>query len=179
MQTQGKQLRFSEPPGRWAPPNATELLRQRRSVRSMGRLALHLVISLALVAPCWLALSDEPAFRAEVAAARNRYLTLENRRGSLSGAEEKERLCLLGQLTDHDPVFAVTREVVAQAQALQQGSSPTDRATAEKLEELAAITTGFENRATTLAEAKSFANVLRGFVARRDVEGARAWAKAQ
>jgi hypothetical protein len=145
----------------------------------MVRLGLHLVIALVLVAPCRLALSDEPAFQAEVAAVRNRYLTLENRRGSLSDAEEKERVCLLGQLIDHDPVFAVTREIIAEAQALQQGTSPTDRATAEKLVQLAAITTGFENRATTLAEAKSFASVLRGFVARRDVEGARAWAKAQ
>jgi hypothetical protein len=145
----------------------------------MVRLGLHLVTALVLVAPCRLALSDEPAFQAEVAAARNRYLTLDNRRGSLSGDEEKERLCLLGQLTDHDPVFVVTREVVAEAQTLQQGSSPTDRATAEKLLQLAVITTGYENRATSLAEAKSLASVLRGFVARRDVEGARAWAKAQ
>ena len=145
----------------------------------MTRLALHLVAALMLVVPCSSALSDEPAFHAQVAAARNRYLTLENRRASLSGAEERERQCLLGQLTDQDPVFIVTREAVAEAQALQQGSSPADRATAEKLLQLAAITTGFENRATTLAEAQSFASVLRGFVARRDVEGARAWAKAQ
>jgi hypothetical protein len=145
----------------------------------MMRLVLCLVIALALLVPCQPALSGEPAFQAQVAAARNRYLTLENRRASLSGAEEEERLCLLGQLTDHDPVFAVTREVIAEAQALQQGSSPTDRATAEKLVELAAITTGFENRATTLAEAQSFASVLQGFVARRDVDGAKAWAKAQ
>jgi hypothetical protein len=145
----------------------------------MARLCLNLVVALVLVAPCCLALSGEPPFQAEVAAVRNRYLALENRRGSLSGAEEKERLCLLGQLTDYDPVFAVTREVIAEAQALQKGSSPIDRATAEKLVQLAAITTGYENRATSLAEAKSFASVLRGFVARRDVEGAKAWAKAQ
>jgi len=100
--------------------------------------------------------------------------------GSLSTSEEKERLCLLGQLIDQDPVLALTRDIIADAQALEEGpDKPEVHAAVEKLRQLALITTGFEGRATTLAEAKSFANVLRKFVVRRDVEGARAWAKAQ
>jgi hypothetical protein len=143
------------------------------------RTALQMSMAILLLVPCPLVVADEPAFHTEVAAARNRYLALESKRASLSEAEERERLCLLGQLTDHDPVFAVRREIIAEAQALQQGSSATDRSTAEKLVQLALVAGEFENRATTLAEAQSFASVLQGFVARRDVDGARAWAKAQ
>jgi len=38
MEAPGKRLRVSEPPGRWAPPNETELLRQRRLVGPACRL---------------------------------------------------------------------------------------------------------------------------------------------
>jgi hypothetical protein len=38
MEIEAKQLRLSEPPGRWAPPNETELLRQRRLVGAVRRL---------------------------------------------------------------------------------------------------------------------------------------------
>jgi hypothetical protein len=127
--------------------------------------------------------AGEPSFRAEIAAVRNRYLALGNRKAigrSLSAAEEKERLCLLGQLIDQDPVTALTRDIIADIHALEEGSGkPEEHAAVEKLTELAQITTGFEGRATTLGEAKSFANVLRKFVVRRDVEGAKAWAKVQ
>jgi hypothetical protein len=126
--------------------------------------------------------AGEPSFRAEIAAVRNRYVILQNRKnmgGSLSAAEEKERQCLLGQLIDQDPVTALTRDIVADIQVLELGSHKAEeRALVEKLEELVYITTGFEGRASELGEARSFANTLRKFVVRRDVEGARAWAKA-
>jgi hypothetical protein len=38
MKVQAKQLPLREPPGRWAPPNGTELLRQRRLVGAGRRL---------------------------------------------------------------------------------------------------------------------------------------------
>jgi hypothetical protein len=38
METLATQLPISEPPGRWAPPNGTELLRQRRLVGAVRRL---------------------------------------------------------------------------------------------------------------------------------------------
>ena len=126
--------------------------------------------------------ADEPTFRAEIAAVRNRYHTLGYRKavgGSLSAAEEKERQCLLGQLIDQDPVTALTRDIVADIEAINGSGKPEERAAVEKLRELAYITTTFEGRATELGEAKSFANTLRKFVVRRDVEGAKAWAKAQ
>ena len=141
------------------------------------------LVTLLVVTSLWRAVCDEPSYHVEIAATHNRYLALENRKAlgsSLSPAEEKERQCLLGQLIDQDPVFALTREILAEAQALELGSNkPEERATQEKLLALAEITTQFEGRATTLPEAKSFANTLRKFVARRDVDGARAWAKAQ
>jgi hypothetical protein len=141
------------------------------------------LVALLLLTSLWMAVCDEPSYQIEIAAAPNRYLALENRKAlgsNLSAAEEKERQCLLGQLIDQDPVLALTREIVAEAQALQLGSdTPEERATIEKLTKLWQIATQFEDRATTLAEAKSFANTLRKFVARRDVDGARAWAKAQ
>jgi hypothetical protein len=150
----------------------------------MSRLCVKsALVVLLLVTSLWRARCDEPSYRAGIAAARNRYLALGNRKAlgsALSAAEEKERQCLLGQLIDQDPVFALTREIVAEAQALELGSdTPEERATIKKLTELWQITTQFEGRATELGEAKSFANALRKFVARRDVDGARSWAKAQ
>jgi hypothetical protein len=150
------------------------------------RISCHFVksafLAFLLVASPWAALADDSSYHAEITDIRRRYLALENRKvmgSSLSPAEEKERLCLLGQLIDQDPVSALTRDIVADVHALEGSGKPEEHATAEKLVELSAITTGFEGRATTLAEAKSFASILRKFVVRRDVEGAKAWAKAQ
>ena len=141
------------------------------------------LFAVILIASTWVGLANDPSYHDEIIAITNRYRNLANRKalgGILSPAEEKERQCLLGQLIDQDPVFPLTCEIVADAQALQQGSGkPEEQAAAKKLLDLAAITAGFEGRATTLAEAKSFASILRAFVVRRDVEGARAWAKAQ
>jgi hypothetical protein len=126
--------------------------------------------------------ADESTFRAEIAAVRHRYHTLGNRKAmgkSLSTAEEKERQCLLGQLIDQDPVTALTRDIMASIQAIEGSDKPEERALVKTLSELAYITTTFEGRATELGEAKSFANTLRKFVVRRDVEGAKAWAQAQ
>ena len=140
------------------------------------------LVVLLPVASLWRALCDERSYHAEITAARSRYLSLENRKamgGSLSAAEEKERQCLLGQLIDQDPLFVLTREI-AKAQALELGSDTSEeRATIERLTVLWQIATQFESSATTLPEAKAFANTLRKFVARRDVDGARAWANAQ
>jgi len=141
------------------------------------------LFTILLVTSPWGLLADEPSYHDKILAISNRYRALENRKdlgGSLSPAEETERQCLLGQLIDQDPVSALAQEIVAEFQALQQGSrQPEERATADKLLELSQIAIRFEGRASTLAEAKSFANVLRKFVVRRDVEGARAWANAQ
>jgi len=140
------------------------------------------LVLLLLVTSAWNALCDEPSYQTEITAIRNRYLALGNRKAlgsSLSAAEEKERQCLLGQLIDQDPLYALTREIVHEAQALQLGSGkPEEDAMAKKLFEFTQITTQFEFLATTLPEAQSFSLVLRRFVAHRDLDGARAWAKA-
>ena len=130
------------------------------------------------------ALSDDTSYQAEVAATQNRYLALANRKamgGSLSPAEEQQRLCLLGELIDRNPVWALTRDITADYQAISSGKRPSaeESATAEKLLQLIQITTSFEHRATTLSEANAFATILRQFVVRRDVDGAKAWVKAQ
>jgi hypothetical protein len=144
----------------------------------LGKLTKLVVIVIALPS---VGLANDPSYHDEITAVTNRYVALANRKalgGILSPAEDKERQCLLGQLIEQNPVWALTNEIVADAQALKQGK-PEERAAANKLLELAAITGGFQLRATTLAEAESFASILREFVVRRDVEGAREWAKAQ
>src|SRR5437762_14107526 len=106
------------------------------------------LFALLLVALSRSALPDEPSYHAEITAARSRYLALANRKatgGSLSTSEEKERLCLLGQLIDQDPVLALTRDIMADAQALEEGpDKPEVRADVEKLRQLALIPTGSE-----------------------------------
>src|SRR3954451_7408664 len=120
-----------------------------------------------------LTFADDSSFHDEINAIRSRYTALENRKSmgeTLSAYEEKERQCLLGQMTDEDPVTAVYGQTVAEWQALGGSSKPEDRALAEKLLSLVQITLHFQGRATTLSEAKSFATILSQFVARRDVE---------
>jgi hypothetical protein len=147
------------------------------------RSAKSTLLAVILIASTWVGLANDPSYHDEITAITKRYRTLANRKalgGILSPAEEKERQCLLGQLIDQDPVSELTREVTADFLTLQQASGKAEeRATAEKLLQLVQITTAFEGRAESLPEARSFANVLRKFVVRRDVEGARAWAKAQ
>ena len=137
---------------------------------------------LALVFALRLTLADDSSFHDKINDVRRRYLELENRKsqgGELSASEEKERQCLLGQMIDEDPVTALYRQTVAEWQAFGGSSKPEDRAIAEKLLGLVQITLHFQGRATTLPEAKSIATILGQYVARRDLEGARAWAKAQ
>jgi hypothetical protein len=135
---------------------------------------------LSLLLSLRLTFADDSSFQHEINTIRAHYIALENRKSmgkTLSASEEKERQCLLGQRTDEDPVTAVYRQTVAEWQALGGSSKAEDRALVEKLLSLVQITLHFQGRATTLPEAKSFATILSQFVARRDVEGARAWAK--
>jgi|ERR1043166_3013603 hypothetical protein len=141
------------------------------------------LLAIILTVSTRVGLANDPSYHEEITAITNRYRTLANRKASggiLSPAEEKERQCLLGQLIDQDPVSELTREVTAEFLTFERLSEKADeRATAEKLLQLVQITTAFEGRAESLGEARSIASALRKFLARRDVEGARAWAKAQ
>jgi hypothetical protein len=142
----------------------------------LAALALPLLVALRLT------FAGDASFHDEINAIRNRYHALNNREvmgESLSASEEEERQCILGKLTDQDPVTALTRELIAEHSVLKDSKKPEERAVADKLLSLMQITTSFEGRATTLSEAKSFASILGQFVARRDVEGAKAWANAQ
>ena len=153
-------------------------------VRRMFRPCVKVIlIAVSFAAPLWPAQGDEPSYQADVHATLGRYLALENRKQTgrtLPPAEEEERRCLLGRLIDQDPLWALNRELTAEALALQQATvKPQEQAQIQKLFEFVQITMEFEHRATTLAEAKSFAQLLRQFIARQDLEGAKAWLKAQ
>ena len=125
------------------------------------------VAFITLLGMAWLhlAFSGEASYQAEIIATRNRYLDLGNRKAmgeSLTPAEDKERLCLLGELTEGAPVWVLTHGIIADIQALEgSGKDLTneERATADKLSQLLLIALQF--------------------VVRRDVDGARAWAKTQ
>src|SRR4051812_17275831 len=93
--------------------------------------------------------ADTTAYHAQLSTARARYLSLQFKAAILSDAENKERLCLLGELVDHDPVFALKREVIGELQAV----TGEDQALADKLREFVEILSGFETRASSLVEA--------------------------
>ena len=144
----------------------------------------YLLFALILIVLTQAAIAEEQSYRDNVDTAQRRYLELENRLQfghSLTPAEEVERYTALGRLIIDNPVWALTRDVTLDYQALRSGKPRTAEvtATAEKLLQLLQITSSLEHRATTLPEANAFASILREFVARRDVDGARAWAKVQ
>jgi hypothetical protein len=117
----------------------------------------------------------------EIERADYRKITQEERRPKLAPAQEAERYRLLGQLLNDDPVWAVAQQIQADLSALVAviPRPLADAAIVDDLKDLLAITSGLEDRATTQAQAEEFATALRQFLARRDVTGARAWARAQ
>ena len=131
---------------------------------------------------------DEPTYLPGLKATHERLRVLEAERHDyrkpkpgLPPAEEEERLRLLGQLLTDDPVWILAQQIQADISALValRPQSPADVATIDALKELLAITAGFEERATTRAQAEQFAVSLRQFVARRNAAGAKAWATSQ
>jgi hypothetical protein len=132
--------------------------------------------------------ADDSTYRTamNLAHERLRILNVERndyrkREPGLPPEQETERLRLLGQLQTDDPIWALGQQIQADITALADARSQTaaDAAIIENLKDLLAITSSFEDRATTRAQAEAFATALRQFVARRDVAGAGTWAKSQ
>jgi hypothetical protein len=141
-------------------------------------------VALLLIFCSLAAASDEVSYRATIDAAHRRLGELDKKRGrdhALPPAEETERYALIGRLMTEDPVWALHVDMIAEMAALGSGKplTPEEATEMEDLRELWGITGEFVQRATTLPEAKAFASILRQFIVRRDVDGARAWAKAQ
>ena len=130
-----------------------------------------------------LASADDPSYRTRIDAAHRRLgeLIKQFGLGKIPPAAEKEKFTLYGQLMLEDPVWALQREIGADINALGNGKLPTPEEAAQigALRQLQGIVGEFSQRATTVPEAESFASILRQFVVRRDVDGARTWAKAQ
>ena len=131
--------------------------------------------------------ADEPTYRASLDSMHERFRTLEVERNDyrkvkpgLPPDREAERLRLLGQLVNDDPVWALAEQIQADLTALAavRPQTPADLAIMENLKDFLAITIGCEERATTYAQAQDIANLLRQFIARRDVNGASTWARS-
>ena len=129
------------------------------------------------------AYAQDTSYRQSIEAAKQRLSALEEqqRHRELTPAEQKERFAALGELMETDPVWALHREVIADAAAFSSGNPlrPQDRTTLEELKQFVLLTGQIEQRATTPAEAKAFAWILREFIVRHDLKGATAWANAQ
>jgi len=127
--------------------------------------------------------ADPSPYRQSIEAAKQTFSFLQQQRltRELTPAEEKEFFAALGELTADDPVWALQRELGADFGVLHSAGSqkPQDLAAMDELKVFMAITVDVEQRATTLAEARAFGQILREFVVRHDVKGATAWAKAQ
>jgi hypothetical protein len=80
-----------------------------------------------------------------------------------------------------DPLWALAQQIQADVQAIVAVASPTkaDGESIENLKNFLVITSIVEGRPTTREEAELSATTLRQFITRRDVAGARAWAKLQ
>ena len=132
--------------------------------------------------------ADESAYLGALKVAHERFRVLESERNDyrkartgLPPAQEAERLHLLGQLLTDDPLWALSQQIQADISALSAlpALTPADGALMETLKDLLVYVSGFEERATTLAQAEQFASMLRQFVVRRDAAGARKWARSQ
>lgn len=132
--------------------------------------------------------AEDSAYRAGLNAAHERLRDLEIERcdyrkttTGLPTAKEEERLRLLGQVLDDDPVWVLLNQIQADISALVaiRQRTTTDDALVESLKDFLVIVSGFGERATTRPQAEMFATTLRQFIARRDVTGASTWAKSQ
>jgi septum formation topological specificity factor MinE len=92
---------------------------------------------------------------------------------------EKERLQLIGQLTELDPLWILSRNLEADIEtlALAPDRSEADTQTLERLKELLAIISGVVDLPASQDQALKYSTALRAFIVRRDVTGAIAWAK--
>lgn len=147
----------------------------------------HTVLSFLFVALLLPAHAADSPYRAGIQTVRERYQVLDAERNdyrksepALPAPKEDEYLRLLGQLSIDDPVWALTKQIQADIDALVavRSRTPADNAALENLKDFLAITSTVEGRATTRKEAEMSATTLRQFIARRDVAGARTWAKS-
>ena len=110
-----------------------------------------------------------------------RKIRPDDRSPKLPPAQEAERYSLLGQLFSDDPIWALQQQLQADIDALADASKPevraANRAVLEDLKDLGALISAFEGRVPTREQADAMVAALRQFIARRDVDGARAWAK--
>ena len=99
----------------------------------------------------------------------------------LPPTQREERLRLLGQLVTDDPVWVLAEQIHSDIAALVAIRSRTaaDDAIPDSLKDFLAITSGFQERATTRKQAELFSTALRQFIARRDAARASAWAQSQ
>lgn len=146
------------------------------------------ILSLLFTALLVQASAEDSTYRATLESAHERYHVLDAERNDyrkpkpgLPAAQEEEYLRLLGQLSIDDPVWVITQQMQADIHALVavRSRTPAESTVLEDLKDLLAITSGVEKRATTRQEAETLATSLRQFIARRDVAGARTWARSQ
>ena len=99
----------------------------------------------------------------------------------LSPEQEQEFLRLQGQLLRDDPIWVLQKQIYADIDALKAlpAKTDSDAALIETLKNLFAVVSAHDDRATTRAQAEEYARTMLQFVARRDYEGAKAWAKLQ
>jgi hypothetical protein len=130
--------------------------------------------------------AQESAYQAALKPIRTRVHLLEAERDDyrkvkpgLSPAQEEEYLRLIGRLFVDDPIWVILQELQADIHALGELPQRTsaDGRTLEKLKDLLAMTSGFEERAIDRKQAEEFATTLRQFIARRDGDGAHEWSK--
>lgn len=148
----------------------------------------HAIVALLFVMLLLRAQADDTPYRAAVKSAHKRYEVLSRERvdyrktkPGLPAPQEEEYLRLLGQLSVDDPVWALAQQIQADIDALVavRSRTPADDAILDNLKDLLAITASVEDRANTREEAERIATVLRQFIIRRDVAGARAWVKSR
>lgn len=127
--------------------------------------------------------AEDSAYRTALNAAHERYRALEMQlhdfrkiKPELPPTQREERLRLLGQLVTDDPVWVLAERIHSDIAALVAIRSRTaaDDAILDSLKDFLAITSGFQERATTHKQAELFATALRQFIARRDAAGASA-----
>jgi hypothetical protein len=144
------------------------------------------LIILALYLAASFAVAADIDYRAALKRAHDRlnYLETERRdyrkpRPELPQDLERERLQLIGQLTEDDPLWVLSRDLEADidAFAVAPDRTPADTATLDQLKDLLAIIAGVVDVPTSRDQATRFSAALRTFILRRDVSGAIAWIK--
>jgi len=145
-----------------------------------------IILSLLLFTPVLRAFAADFAYQNTLRTVHDRFAYLEMLNSDyrkpqprLSPEQEQELFRLHGQLLRDDPIWVLQRQIDADIQALKAVPTKTDSDAAliDTLKNLLAFVSGHDDKATTHAQAVEYARAMRQFVARRDLEGAKAWSK--